>query len=304
MKAEDSQDPGASGVRGLFARVRSRMGRHDATMLSAGVTFFVVRGVLPGLGALAALYGLLADPARLGDQLRWLSFHVPPAMLRLLGDEMRDLAGADRGWLTVAFFMSVALALWSGNAAVRSLLKVLNTVNEVEETRPKSRLFALGFSISAGGLLLMFLAAGVIVGLPLILKGLGVVGVKAFVMRLAASLLFFMVMFAGAMALYRLGPNRSCKRPGGGLAGALLFAGAWLAASVLLAWFVSDSSDYSATHATLAVAFGFLLWVYAAVLLFLFGAELEAVRDLDFAARTAGDERDGKRVDTGRVSKE
>ena len=259
-------------------------------MLSAGVTFFAVRGVLPGLGALAALYGLLADPARLGDQLRWLSLHVPPAMLRLMGDQMRELAGADRGWLTVAFFLSVALALWSGNAAVRSLLKALNTVFEVEETRSRHRLFALGLVISAGGLLLVFLSAGAITGLFWILEGLGAAGVKAAVMRVAASLLFFMVMFAGAVAVYRLGPSRPCLRPRAGLSGASLFASAWLLASVLLAWFVSDSSDYAATHAALAVAFGFLLWVYAAVLLFLVGAELEALQDLDFAARASEDE--------------
>lgn len=304
MVGELTQRPGAAGFRLLLARVRARMKQHDLAMLSAGVTFFVVRGVLPGLGALAALYGLLADPVRLGDQLRWLSFHVPPAMLRLLGEEMRDLASADRGVLRIAFLLSVALALWSGNAAVRALVKGLNAVHGLEETRSGKSLFALGFSLSAGALLLAFLGAGTIVGLPWMLGAVGIDGPKAVIMRIAASTLFVAVMFAASMTLYRFGPSRACRRPDAGVSGALVFSGSWLAASVLLAWFVSGSSDYATTHATLAVAFGFLLWVYAAVLLFLVGAEFEAVRDGEFAAGPGEDEGQGKSVDTGSGSKE
>jgi membrane protein len=58
------------------------------------------------------------------------------------------------------------------------------------------------------------------------------------------------------------------------LAGAFLFAVAWLGVTAIFALYVNTIANYGATYGTLAGVAGLLVWFYFSALVLVLGAEL------------------------------
>jgi membrane protein len=68
-RGRDADTPGAIPMRGLrdvLWRVIKKVSNDRVTLVAAGVTFYLLLALFPGLSALVALYGFAADPLTMG----------------------------------------------------------------------------------------------------------------------------------------------------------------------------------------------------------------------------------------------
>src|SRR5438270_13990656 len=71
--------------------------RDHVSIMAAGIAFYALLSIFPGMSALISIYGLVADPAAIANPLHSLSGVLPQAALdRLSGPVLGLVAGRRR----------------------------------------------------------------------------------------------------------------------------------------------------------------------------------------------------------------
>jgi membrane protein len=120
-----SQIP-ATGWKDIFWRIYQNVSEHQILAIAAGVTFYALLAIFPGIAALVALYGLFADPSTISNHLTDLSSALPGGAIDVIGDQLQRLS--DQGHATLGFaFLFGLVAVWvPPNCAVdRGLVRTL-----------------------------------------------------------------------------------------------------------------------------------------------------------------------------------
>jgi len=126
----------APGWKDVLWRVFGAISERRVLANAAGVTFYVLLAIFPGIAALVALYGLFADPATIGQHLDDLASFMPSGATQIISDQVNRLASQGAGKLSLTFLASLAISLWSANAGVKGLFDALNVVyGETERAR-------------------------------------------------------------------------------------------------------------------------------------------------------------------------
>jgi hypothetical protein len=82
----------------VFGHVRElqrRIKAHNVVVAAAGVAFYGLLALVPTLIALVSIYGLVADPADIEQQVSDLAGSLDEGTQDLLVDQLRDIVGAD-----------------------------------------------------------------------------------------------------------------------------------------------------------------------------------------------------------------
>jgi membrane protein len=116
------------GWKDILWRVYHNIPEHRVISIAAGVTFFVLLAIFPGIAALVAIYGLFADPSSIGQHLNDLSGVLPGGATEVIGDQLTRLTSQPRSQLGFALIFGVAVSLWSANAGMKALFDALNVV--------------------------------------------------------------------------------------------------------------------------------------------------------------------------------
>jgi membrane protein len=253
-------------------------GRSHLGLIAAGVAFYASLAIFPGIAALIALFGLLADPAMVEAELNLLKDVIPDDAFVLLADQVNRLLLAGRqtlGWTTV---LSLAIALWSARAGVSGLIGGLNAIygtpnrngiwHEIFSLLVTLTLIAMAIT----AMLTVFVA-------PILMAYLPVTPDTAnWVTWLRwATALVLMVM--GLVLIYRIGPNRRLQRPVLMIWGAMPVVVLWLIASAGLSFYMSNFPSYNQVYGSIGAVVALMLWMYVSAYLVLMGAALNAVRE-------------------------
>jgi Virulence factor BrkB len=86
-----------------------------------GVTFYALLAIFPGIAALVAIYGLIADPSTISQHLSDLSGVLPGGATEVIGDQLRRLTSQPPGKLGFALVFGLGVSLWSANAGMKAL---------------------------------------------------------------------------------------------------------------------------------------------------------------------------------------
>lgn len=241
-------------------------------LIAAGVAFYAMFAVFPGLTALIAIWSLWADPAAIAPYLTAAEEMLPAEAAQLVQDQVTGLVSAPRGALGWATALSVGVALMSARAGVSALIRAMDFVHGTG-SRGLIRGFAvdLGLTLALVFTLLAALATAVAVPVALAWAQIGPAA-GAVVSALPWAALTAMVM-ASLGILYRYGPNteRRSVTPGAVVA-ALVWAGVSIAFSAYLANFGSYNRIYGGIGAVIAL----LMWLYLSVWSVLLGAAVNA----------------------------
>ena len=287
--------PGEVPPRGWFdALKRTRRGIRDthASIIAAGVAFYAFLALVPALIAVVAVYGLVADPADVKDQITSFMSALPQDAQRLMSNQLSSItrkAGTGTG---IAALIAIAGALWSASSGIAALNTGLTVVNRETETRGalKRRSLALVMTIFAVAGILVMLA--LVVALPSVLDSIGISGIGNTALELARWPLLAVVLLVGLAVIFRYGPQRRRPRWRWVSPGAVVAVVVGLAASIGFSIYVSLLGNYNKTYGALGAIIILLLWLYLMAFVVLFGAalnaELERQTERD---TTAGDER-------------
>jgi membrane protein len=275
-EADTPTDIPARGWRDIALRVYRRIIQDRIGLIAAGVTFYAILGLFPAIVALVSFYGLVTDAGTLQDQIQFLAGYVPQDALSLLATELQRITDLRRESLGIAAIASIAVALWSVNSAVLALFQALNVAYGEAEERSIFRLYATGFTVTIGIVIVAVVVVNTIVVVPLLLSAIGFSDRTEMIMRLISAPLFFVLMVIAASVLYRIGPSRNNARWSWISLGSVLFSVLWIAVALGLSFYLSRFADYTATYGSLGAAIGLMLWIYGAVYVFLAGAEINA----------------------------
>ena len=261
---------------GMLREVGARLRRDHIVIVAAGVAFNFFVSIFPTLFALVSIYGLLADPRTVADQLGALSRLLPPGALELVREQLQSIIATSPAVLRWGTAISVALALWSAASGSGALVEGLNVAYEVPERRGFLKLRAIALALSLGFVLFLLLAVALIAAVPQAIALLPL-SAGARLLTYALQWLLLVGLILAALGLvYRHAPSppggtRRWLTPGA-VAAALL----WLAASALFSWYAASFGRFSETHGALGAVVALLLWLQVSCLVVLLGAELDA----------------------------
>ena len=260
----------------ISKNVVRRVGRHNLSLVAAGVAFYAMTAIFPAIAALVSVYGLFGDPRAIEQQIASYSDLLPTNSLKLLTDALENFAGNSNSTLNVALIISVGLASWSAKAGVSSLMTGLNIANETVEKRSfiVQQIVALALTVGATILAIVGLAAFAL--LPTLLRFLPLTEGDKSLLGLARWPLLAILVCFGLAVTYRLGPSMEHPTWKWVTWGAAIATALWLAASALFSSYVSHFGSYDATYGALAAPVILLLWFWLGALAVLAGAEIDA----------------------------
>lgn len=246
-------------------------------LVAAGLAFYGIVSLFPAFIALVSIYGLVADPADVVEQLAELSRMLPESAHEILAGQLYSLVGSSSQALGLGLIGSILFALWSGSTGVSWLLEGINAAYDKTESRGflQLRIVALNFllgSIVFGGLLLTLTA-----GINFWIESQHPNYWISIVLRTTRWFILGGAVMMGLQLLYRYGPCRKRASLRGPSAGALLATGLWLAITLAFAYYTSRFGSYNETYGALGGGVVLLMWLYLTNVAILLGAELNAV---------------------------
>ncbi|MGO4123388.1 YihY/virulence factor BrkB family protein [Inquilinus sp. YAF38] len=278
-RGRDARSPGEIPRRGwldILWRVWAEIDDDRVFALSAGVAYFALLALFPAIGVIVSLYGFVADPATVEQNVTDLAFILPSGGMEVIGGQLHRLASQPPRALGIAFFASLAISLWSANAGMKAMFDALNVVYDETEKRGFFRLNAVSLLFTALAIIFVVLALVGVVVVPVVLSFVGLgsaTGTLVWLLRWPALLVLTV---AGLSLLYRFGPSRREARWQWISWGSALAALVWMGGSMLFSWYVARFGNYDATYGSLGAVVGFLTWIWLSTVVFLIGAELNA----------------------------
>ncbi len=260
----------------------------ETPVLAGGAALFAFLATIPALGAIASLYGLVADPWEITEQLDGLDAVLPHAVVDFVIIQLRRHATRSSDELGTTLLLSLLLSIYSTRAAVGALITGLNHAYNVAEHRRRAHRVLLGVAVALATKLGMLVLTVVVVSLSAVLVTLGADDPAS--ARFLVWPLVLGVVISSLAGLYRAAPApraHAHKRywPGAITATLVLLCSSWG-----LGLWVERISDYEVLYGALASVITVVVWFYIATLAILFGAqvngELEAI-DADAEADAA-----------------
>jgi membrane protein len=265
-----------AGWKDIFWRTYNEVIGDHVMLIAAGVTFYALLALVPGLTALVSIYGLFADPVTLDRHMVLLEGLIPSGGLDIVREQLRRLAEQGQTKLGLTSLVAFAIALWSANSGVKSMFEAMNVAYDEEENRSYLRLTAVTMVFTLATFAAILLLIGLIVVLPTVLQFIGLGTAAQWAARAGGLVLMLILLLAGLAALYRFGPSRHAAQWRWITPGAVLAMVVILVTSGLFTWYVASFGSYDATYGSLGAIFGFMTWLWIAAIIVIVGAELNS----------------------------
>lgn len=259
-------------ARGAVARVKA----HEVSLVAAGLAFFAMLAVVPALLAVVSVYGLVADPEQVADQIASLTENLPETTSDFLQAQLEGLTTSAPAGLGFSTLIALLAALWTVSSATKALIRAINVAFDTGAQRSFARLRGTALLLALALAVTAALTLGAVVAVPVVLRDLGGPG------RMLAGLvrwpILLGVLVVALSYIYWQAPVRAGARPRFRpvSAGALVAALAILAGTVGFSVYVESFGRFNETYGTLAGIIVLLLWLYLASFAIVVGAEVDA----------------------------
>lgn len=257
----------------LFWDVLGTASDRNVGLISAGVAFFGMFSIFPGLAAVIAIFGLLADPAIVVTQLELMEEIIPAQAYGIISDQMNRLLSARSQTLGVTTLISILIALWSARAGVAGLMGGLNAIAD-RPARSTFKGIVVALTLTVVLMALAMTAMALVVVAPIVLSFFPLSGSSAIVLEALRWLVALLVLFFGLSVLYRFGPNLRGARIRWITVGAFLVIVLWISGSTGLSYYLANFASYNEVYGSIGAVIAMLLWLYFTAYLILLGATL------------------------------
>lgn len=274
--ARSPSDLPAQGWMDVLKRTFSEVSSDHVMLVAAGVTFYVLLALFPALAAMVSIYGLFIDPETIQDHLAALEGFLPGGAMTIISDQLESLTAQGSTGLGLAFVLGLGTSLWSANAGVKSIFEALNIAYEEPEKRGFVKLTLTAFMFTLGGILMVILALGAVVAVPIVLQNVPLGATLETYLNWLRWPVLLVIVAALIALLYRYGPSRQPAKWrwlswGSGIAAVL-----WLAFSALFSWYVANFGSYDATYGSFGAVIGFMTWLWISTIVVITCAELNS----------------------------
>ena len=265
-----------SGWRDILLGVKAAQKRDNLSVISAGVAFYALLAIFPAIASAVSIFGLVADPTQLPQQLSNLSGFLPQEAHQLLEQQLSRIVESSAGALSFGVFGGLIFALGSSAKGMKAMITALDVAYETEEKRGFFKLNALAILLTLGSIGFTLVALGLILALPAMLVNLGLPELVQTILNIGRwFLLALMIIFALGI-LYCYGPNRDSPRWRWVNTGAVVATVLWIGASFLFSYFASNFANYNKIYGSVGALIILLMWFFLTAYAVLIGAELNA----------------------------
>lgn len=266
-----------------MAGVFMRMTDGHFGLVAAGVAFYAMFAVFPGISAVVAIWGMVADPVAIAGYLEVIERFLPPEAGDLIHDQVMGLVTAPRTTLGWATLLSIAVALYSARNGVAALIQGLDVVHKVER-RGWIAGYAREFSLTLALIGALMAALATIVVVPVLLSYLDLGGYGPLLIRLLPWAAMFILVLSCLAILFRFGPNLPEGMRWGWLSlGVFFSAFAWSGVSFGFSLYLENFNSYNRIYGSIGAVIILMMWLYLSVWAILAGGAINA--ELDERAR-------------------
>lgn len=287
-QADEPHEVPKEGWKDILSRTVQSISGDNLTIVAAGVGFYAFVAVVPSLAALIGIYGLVFDPAQVGEQITSLATVLPRDVLPMLEEQLKRITSNTEA-ASASTIVGLLLTLWSSSAATKALIQGLNIAYGEKETRSFVRLNAMALLLTVGIIAGAILAISLVAVIPAVLQAMHLGGTVETVLNWARWPILLGGFIAALSILYRYAPCRQDAKWSWVSWGAATAAVLWLLASGLFSLYVSRFGSYDKTYGSLAAIVVFLMWLYISAFTVLLGAELNS----EMERQTVKDTTDG-----------
>lgn len=260
----------------VFKRTIKEFSKDRVTSVAGGVTFFALLALFPAITALVSIYGRVADPATIADNLAMLNRFLPASAIDLIAGQVTAIASAPKTALSIAGVVSLLAALWSANGGMKALIEALNVAWFETEKRGFIKLNLVSLAMTLGAIVGIIVLLAVIAVLPAVLKALFLGSGAETLMNLLRWPLMVVVLILGLAVIYRFGPSKEDASWQWISPGALLATAGLLVASIGFSWYTANFANYNETYGSLGAAIAMMMWLWIAAIVVMTGAELNS----------------------------
>lgn len=259
----------------IIWRIKDEFRRDNLTLIAAGIAFYTLLAIFPGLAALVSVWGMVADPAQVSGFIGQFESFLPADAFSILQKQAQDIASRPAGRLSFGLGIGIFLAAFGASRGVKSLIMGLNIVYEEEEKRGFFHLNLLGVGLTFFLVFAVLLCLAVILAVPDLLKFF----LPPFIVGLWRWLRWVFLFFAANVilaVLYRFGPCRVKARWQWLATGSVIATFLWLLVSAVFSFYVQHYGSYNETYGSIGAVIVLLMWFWLSALTILIGAELNA----------------------------
>lgn len=264
---------------GVLKRTALEISEDRILTESAGITFFALLAIFPGLTCLVWIYGFFAHRESISHVLNNVAPFLPGGAVTVLKSEIHRLIAEKASKVNFMFVLNFVVSIWSASGGAKALMDGLNIACETKETR--------GFLILTANALIftvVTLALGLVaIAFGLLLPWIMIHSPYYRELQVAVSILQWPVGFFCCAtligAIYRFGPNLGTMRRQWFSWGSFLASGLWILGTIGFAWYVQNFGSYDRVYGSLGALVGFLTWIWLSLVIILSGAELNCEID-------------------------
>ncbi|MFN6953047.1 MAG: YihY/virulence factor BrkB family protein [Albidovulum sp.] len=263
----------------LAVAVWEAMDQRHMGLLAAGVAFYAMFALFPGMAATIAIWGFFADPVVMRDYLDQIHGVIPDAAFGILESQLDSLLASNTrtlGWTTL---LSFSVAIYSVHSAVAALVSGLNAMHD-RGHRPGLLRLLWSVMLTAAVVALVLGALAVVVTVPVALNFLHVDYLGSFVLFYLPWVVMFAVLYVVLGLFYRWGPTSESRshRHSWVSPGAFVAALLWVAASIAFSVYLAYFGAYNRLYGSIGAVIALLMWLYISAYIVLFGAVLNEER--------------------------
>ena len=250
----------------------------QCTDAASALTYYAVLALFPALIAIFSLLGVVGQGDAAAGAVLGIIEDVAPDAAEGLRGPIEQVASAPGAGL--ALVTGILLALWSASGYVGAFSRAMNRVYEIEEGRPFWKLRPMQLVVTV-----IAVVALALVALGLVISGDVTSAIGSALglgegVQIAWDIAKWPVMLAVVVflvaVLYYATPNAKQPKFRWISMGALLAIVVLILATAGFGFYIANFSNYDRTYGSLAGVIVFLLWLWIANLVLLFGAEFDA----------------------------
>lgn len=263
-------------LRHLVRAIWYALDERNLGLIAAGVAFYGMFSVFPGMAATIAIWGTFADPSIFTESLAAARDLIPSDAYSILQSQLAALLNTTSGLHGWATALSLAIALYSVRSGVAALITGLNAVHSRSHLPVLWRF--LGSLLMTVALIALVLAA--LGTIALVTAALAYVRFLGPWEGLILTVLPFVVMvIVGMVSLglfYRYGPNQPDARHAWFTPGAVLAAVLWALASAAFSVYLANFNSYNRIYGSIGAVIALLMWFYISAYIVLLGGVVNA----------------------------
>jgi membrane protein len=281
----------------IAKRTWARTWQDNVGLVAAGVSYYGFLALVPLLGIIVMLYGIVARPDTVVSNVRAVTAILPPDVAQLIADQLVAAIKTTKETKGLGILVALLVALYGGTNGASAIITALNIAYEEKEKRSLGRFYMLAATMTAGAVALAVTALVVATYLAF----LGSFAPNAsplllFVGKVAGYFGLTLAAAAVAATLYRFAPSREDAQWKWITPGSLFAATTWLLLTLAFSFYVTSITDYNVTYGSLGTIIVLLTWIYLSAYALIFGAELNS----EIEHQTAKDSTTGKPLPLGR----